>query len=84
LKFLEFLGIYLRFVWQKTIFIKNNCQNRSKGVFAKQLLRQKIPQQKTNQPNKTLVPDKKKKESGRLEKTSSTLNQIENHGLTQN
>jgi hypothetical protein len=53
-------------------------------VFAKQLLRQKIPQQKTNQPNKTLVPDKKKKESGRLENTSSTLNQIENHGLTQN
>ena len=30
-------------------------------MFAKQLLRQKIPQQKTNQPNKTLVPDKKKK-----------------------
>ena len=58
--FLEFFGIYLGHIWQKTIFYsKQNCQNKSKGVFAKQPRRQNIPQQNSNQPNKTIVPDSK-------------------------
>jgi hypothetical protein len=53
--------------YKKTIFYsKQNCQNRLKGecVFANQLLRQNIPQPKSNQPNKTLVHDPKQNQSG--------------------
>jgi hypothetical protein len=43
--FLEFLGIYLGSVWQKIHFyLKQNCQNRPKDVFAKQPFRLTIPQ----------------------------------------
>jgi hypothetical protein len=41
-------------------YSKDTVKYRSKGVFAKQLIRPKIPQQKNNQSNKALVPDKKK------------------------
>jgi hypothetical protein len=50
---------------KKTIFIQNKiCQNRFKGVFAKHVFRPKIPQQKSNQPNKALVLDLKQHQSG--------------------
>jgi hypothetical protein len=45
-------------------YSKQNYQNRFNGVFAKHLFRPKIPQQKSNQTNKALVPDLKQNQSG--------------------
>jgi len=45
-------------------YSKQNCQNRPKGVFAKQLLGPKIPQQKSNQLNKVVVPGPKQNQLG--------------------